>query len=360
MTAPRYFIQHFKASRPYYRREFTRALIDASSQGHSAVNPVIFNGIEKATSAAGVPASQLMEHNFLSNEVAAVQCMAQLEMDGFPLYDIEPTLLEALAHSDVGDMCLEDLRAPNRAYYLHWGPQDGLKLHGKYPVEGAFVFCHHEDWRVGLVARTDHPWMLAPQRDVFQLRFPAACRSLPFDQAVDLALQCDTQDLAATARQIQDAAPERLRLIAEIRGELEANTPVLKEALRLAGNCFAYLTAYPEDSRFDWAPDTPVSMQAKLQRGGKERERTASKLNAMGFFQVHKVGLDFLQAAERAHQAQVSSGRSVEPHWRRGHWRHQAYGEKLSLRKLIWMRPMRVLGGPVLVDEGSAGTSSAR
>lgn len=37
-----------------------------------------------------------------------------------------------------------------------------------------------------------------------------------------------------------------------------------------------------------------------------------------------------------------SDGRSVSAHWRRGHFRNQRYGEKLSLSKIVWIQPVLV------------------
>lgn len=360
MNTERYFLQHFKHSRPYYTKAFVQALTQAAWAGQDKAARVVFDGILAASRAKGLQPEHLLEHNFFANETVSAQCMAQLELDGFPTYDIEPSLLEALANSDAGDMRLEDLRTPNNAYYLHWGAQPQLLLHGKFPVEGAFVFSHHSDWRVGLVARNTHPWLLAPERDVFQLRFPQASRALPFEAAVDLALQADLEDLKVAEQQLAQN-PERQGLLQEIRAELGHNMPVLKEALRLVGNCIAYLTAYPDDSRFDWAPDTPNSLMLKMQRGGKELVRTASRLKSMGFIQVHRVGLDFLHSVEKSQGAGApADAHGLRPHWRRGHWRHQAYGEKLALRKLIWVRPMRVLGGPAAAQGKAPGTGATQ
>lgn len=33
---------------------------------------------------------------------------------------------------------------------------------------------------------------------------------------------------------------------------------------------------------------------------------------------------------------------SIRPHWRRGHWRQQPYGEELKKKKIIWIRPTLV------------------
>ena len=120
----------------------------------------------------------------------------------------------------------------------------------------------------------------------------------------------------------------------------------------LAGNCMAYLTAYPGDARFDWERDAPQSMLTKLGRGAKEAQRTASKLKNLGYLQIHRVGLDFQQSVEAIETAERHGAGgdgtpvSRRPHWRRGHWRHQAYGPQMSQRKLLWMRPARILGGP--------------
>jgi hypothetical protein len=38
----------------------------------------------------------------------------------------------------------------------------------------------------------------------------------------------------------------------------------------------------------------------------------------------------------------ITSGRVVTPHWRRGHFRHQAYGEGRLLRKLVFIEALQV------------------
>ena len=66
--------------------------------------------------------------------------------------------------------------------------------------------------------------------------------------------------------------------------------------------------------------------------GSAAQKRSAlSKLWALGHTRVQVLGEEF------EHQAQ--SGQGVAAHWRR-----QAHGPSLSLRKLLWIRPTRVLG----------------
>ena len=44
----------------------------------------------------------------------------------------------------------------------------------------------------------------------------------------------------------------------------------------------------------------------------------------------------------RSARSESAGGTHASPHvhWRRGHWRHQAHGPKLSLRKDLWIEPM--------------------
>jgi hypothetical protein len=73
-------------------------------------------------------------------------------------------------------------------------------------------------------------------------------------------------------------------------------------------------------------------MLAKLAHGAKEATRTATKLRAMGFLQVHRIGLDFQHSliAGDARRLALAPGTHAPhgPHWRRGHWRNQPWGPR--------------------------------
>lgn len=348
-----YFTQHFRATRPYYNSALVRRMLEqARARGIEGANEVLFRAIiEAAEREGGVAAKALLANNFLGYEGMASQSFAQLEADGTPLYDMDPLLLEALANSDTGDIQLADIRTVNRTYYLHWGPQNDLLLNGLHPVEGALVTSMADDWRIGIVARTGERWLMPAARDNLFLRFPAETQALPFADAVDKAIALDQHDveLALTRSSPSSRLTIGEDLLEHVRATHAVNAPVLKRALMLVGNCMAYLGAYPEDDQVTWQPDTPKSMLDKVALGGKTGARSQSKLTSMGYLQVHRVGLDFHRLAleaEKGHLPDSASGRSgPKAHWRRGHWRHQAHGPEMSLRKLRWIQPLRVLGG---------------
>jgi hypothetical protein len=53
------------------------------------------------------------------------------------------------------------------------------------------------------------------------------------------------------------------------------------------------------------------------------------------------------------HVSPATDLRHVATHWRCGHWRRQAFGPGRSLRKLIWVMPVRV--GVKDTDDGDTG-----
>jgi len=352
-----YYPQYFRASRPYYNNAFVAKFIAARAHDQAPSHRLLMDVIWASAQASGV-SDGVRQDQLLFAEAPIAETLAVLEADGTPLYDIAPALLEALAHSDTGDMCLADIRSPNRTYFLHWGPQADLALAGANPVEGAIVVTSERDWRIALVSRTSQRWCDLRERDCFVLDLPERVIAAPFSEAVDLALQAEEDFFreaeaaqALRASQGQTAVP--VHVLEEFKTRQQLNKPILKKAMALVGNCMAYLTAYPDDARFAWEADTPERMLAKLGHGAKEAARTASKLKSMGFLQVHRIGLDFQHSVESLEDAQhlapgQESHTGPKPHWRRGHWRNQAWGPQMGLRKLIWMRPARVLGGPSL------------
>ena len=350
----KYFPQYFREKRPYFNNAFVSAAFEAARNPNVPVVAFIREIILRSALGHGLP-DEANRHYFLSREAPIAQTLVTLAWNDTPLYDMSPALLDALARSDPGDMRLADLRSPNHIYFLNWGPQDDLLVNARHPVEGAIVAAFDDHWHVALVARQDESWLSMTARDNFLLKFPPSAYWLPFQRAVDAALDAGLQEIDDVYRASQEGRndwgmSEVIR--DQLQTELQLNTPVLKKALELAGNCIAYLTAYPQDSRFDWEEDAPKAMLEKLTRGGKEAARTASKLKNSGFLQIHRVGLDFQRSVDEAerhhHDAHVGSHLSPRPHWRRGHWRHQAFGPELAERKLLWVRPTRVLGGPAM------------
>lgn len=144
----------------------------------------------------------------------------------------------------------------------------------------------------------------------------------------------------------------KARLSAEKRA-LQDRVGVMRAALRLAINALCYLTAYPDDVRREWPDGTPDRLRLQATSGSeKERGRARSKLEALGYIPVHICGVGMTASESAGWRAPLSLHTN---HWRRGHWRQQAYGEKWSLRKLIWVMPVLVNAAQPGGEDGPPG-----
>ena len=118
-------------------------------------------------------------------------------------------------------------------------------------------------------------------------------------------------------------------------------------------NALCYVSAYPDDIATAWPEETPTRLKRKTLLGkAKEQERARSKLEALGYVPVHICGQQLASQID-THISSATGLRHVTTHWRRGHWRNQAFGPGRSLRKLIWVMPVRVGAGGA--EEGDTG-----
>lgn len=113
---------------------------------------------------------------------------------------------------------------------------------------------------------------------------------------------------------------------------------LLKNTINLVINCMLYLSQPKEkiDIEEKYPSNLPNNFDKKIKfaKTVKEQKKLDEKIEKLGFTKVKYLG----QAFRRDNQ-NLFSNSSVQSHWRRGHWRNQKYGEKLSLRKTIWIMP---------------------
>ncbi len=342
----RYFPQFWRQTRPFAKHLAERLRQAARSGGLPAANQVLFEDIAASAQRAGRPLRSLLDNNLYGHEGLLGQSLAHWEAEGGEVLDFAPALVEALRHSDCGEMQLADvLGTTERALYLHFGPQTDIVMGAGQPVEGLLVLHTPSAGysRMMLMGRTDTGWLEGVgQSQMLRFRLADMAR-LPFDLAIDAAVALDVQDIEDARKKLHAQDPAGLLATSnsfdEAQESQRRNARAYTQALQLAGNALAYVTAYPDDIQTQWQPGTSEALSAKAAKPGKEGFRAASKLRSMGYREVRVVGGEFERADERAR-----AGGPRSAHWRRGHWRNQAHGPQLSLRKLIWIQPMRVLG----------------
>lgn len=107
-------------------------------------------------------------------------------------------------------------------------------------------------------------------------------------------------------------------------------------------NCLLYLSMPPEDKDIEnkYPEDLPFNFNKKLNlsKNKNEKRKTESKISASGFSRIQFVGKSYVR--QQLNHKETTG--TVVPHWRRGHWRNQRYGEKLASKKLVWIKPVIV------------------
>lgn len=239
------------------------------------------------------------------------------------LLELTPALEQLLADSDLGeDIPAAQLRAPVPACYIRFGAtmrqqvmlpaQDGFPAHH---IEGAYVFeaaCNGKR-AVSIVAVY-----------VVGKHEPMGISSLDFV--------------------VED---EREALLGLVRRQCAASAqspPLLAQQIALTQLCMkVFLYWSLEQARH--AVLTPYSEALRrLQSMGPKK---AAKLRRQMAHLYDRVLLG--RPALPLHLR--GAGGAVSPHWRRGHFRMQAHGPLLSLRKVIFIAPVLVRADRLASDE---------
>lgn len=356
-SATAFYPQHFRNTRPYLKSFLVGLgeLIESKTMNPRTCHELSGRHIMDAYNGegAGVRTPKFNTQAFTVENQAALM-YGQWTHEGGALFSFKPELTEALRATGLADISINELHFPFDCGYFHFGPQSGLTLQSGARVTGAFVmWVPGSALRLMLTAPLPEGTPLVGRwAEVYDLRILARHFDKNIEEAIAFALADDIEDIRQAARTLEKAAgpvaagsPTAMLAAGSTAAThlfLEAhsaNKETLAQCFQLIANALCYLTAFPEDSLLTWQENTPEKLRQKADAApGKESARALSKLNAMGYRKVQDVGGEFSKAVQSPGASQVS------PHWRRGHWRSQAHGPQMSLRKLIWLRPTRVLG----------------
>lgn len=350
MSSAVYYPQHFRSTRPYLK-SFSVGLDELIKERR--LNPKTSQNLSgrSVAEAYGKEGVDITNAKFntqgFSVESQAALMYGQWAHAGAPLFSFKTELTAALRATGVGEVSIGELHFPFDCAYFHFGPQPGLTLQSGAAVTGAYVM-----WTPGQALRLTLTAPLPPGAtlcerwtELYDLRILASHFDENIELAIENALADDVEDIKQAARILANGSAERAEagaLATQMFLEAhDANKETLARSFQLLTNALCYLTAFPEDSSSGWQDSTPEKLRVKADTApAKEAARALSKLNAMGYRKVQHVGTEFSKAAQNPDVGHMT------PHWRRGHWRSQAHGPQMSLRKLIWLRPTRVLGAP--------------
>jgi hypothetical protein len=296
------------------------------------------------------------------------------------IFAFDSNLASALANTGIEEMPWSELRLPHHDFYVSWGDfgQDSYNYGGlNYIIDGAYVRqvpegslmtpagslnirftsrlvnADFDQARtvVGAIGNVGYNYAEPTYRYTIQPveggtvgqamaageeLFLTHCRHMD-ETNLDQSKQLAVHFKLATQGQIVPTEVEKARYL---RGKsfFEPFIPTLL-------NCILYLTEFPANVANDYPTEAPQGIVARLRKvkGPAICSQLNRELKQKGYSVVRFVkDATFDVPASQGGAAGVGQGRKKRVHWRRGHWRRQAYGEALSQHRTIWIKPVLV------------------
>jgi len=305
-------------------------------------------------------------------ETAISKSIITFYKNGRNIFSISPFLTKLLNHTDVGNIRFDDIKLPYNSIYLHFGAIKEIELpidlieykhnieyelqdKGKlFYLDGAFVsilWGHSIDIRLTFIDPNDNFSQKLPLEKDF--RFPSVNFTLDFakwdseSKTSKLDSSSTFNDSTVCFSDIWDPKSEPSELVYNKLHSLTKEPEkcydsewkeyvIFDKSLTLIVNSLCYLNYINDDITVTTTNEQATNLITELKKTKKRQQRTKieEKLKKFSYSKIHYLG-------HKVETEYVSTehGYEVEPHWRRGHWRNQPFGQGLSSRKLIWIKP---------------------
>jgi hypothetical protein len=281
---------------------------------------------------------------------------------GRNIFHFSDSLAGLLKLTDVEDVQWGSIKFPYPCFYLYFGPQSEWGLgDSDHLVDGAYLAeAPASEVRVLDVLLTTRThgeaegtsWNYILQEDryyyfPFRVASPEVTVGDTFKHTVgtDDDFKEDWAPVQASLEAQRMARQAGVDLRNRTAGETAQGQkirerqewlPVFRQALKLVVNCLCYLSS-PSREVADRYPESELTRRIAEAPTPLERARARNRATREGYTLIHFCG-DSLEHETPS----MPSGRELSAHWRRGHWRNQAFGQGRSEHKLIWIRPTLV------------------
>jgi hypothetical protein len=265
------------------------------------------------------PAVGISEERWISGKIKDFSFYDTYLFYGSNIFHLQPEIIELFKETDVFDIDLSSLRLPFQEFYLYFGESAGFKA-GEYGfIDGAYVLS---------------PLPGMEKKFGLPVRLSYVHKEFNYCDLNDDFLKIDSQIQA----RIVDENNEILK--PSIINKMEKDLNV-KEVTNLILNALLFLSSNHNDTKLRFDPDTPKSIVDKFNQAKtpKLKKRIENKAKSQGYSRINFVGNSFKNFIV---PGSGKTGISPSSHWRRGHWRNQAYGKHSSKHKLLWIMPTLV------------------
>jgi hypothetical protein len=263
-------------------------------------------------------------------------------LEGAIVFSLEKEITQEFLETDVEGLMVRDIALPYDRFYLHWG-----KIEELGNADGCFIFRTSDGFYLHLTLveeDTDY------EKPINWFQKPQSCVEFRLDED----WQLDYDFLYSKMKENIDSWEDKttptgsvLSGFTQKAAELIVTSyrdfqDYLLPIIRVVVNALLYLTSAPNDITSEWSDAPDELVQAWMATPPAKRKRITQELNKLGYRQIKFVGrkLTYPQAPSNS-----NNSRKMPMHRRRGHIRHQAFGEGRKERKIKWIRPTWVNKG---------------
>lgn len=276
-------------------------------------------------------------HEGLAQLFTAAQVTVALScLENGPVIEATPALLEMLENTDIeNSITAEQLHMPmpRSLYLLMPRASEEYRLYdgegGYFPLEGALIRESHpidpitgqsERWLELIVASSITSSSKNAMDDAYYYRPLSIPKGSESKSLIELIADYDIELYA------------KLGLTPPASGSPEEkNEVVIRRVMSLASKALLYLNI-PDIRRIDYR-DRSELLRTTLPKDPVKRRKYEQRIR--GTFDRIVVGPTWDEAGFGVN----SGGTSRRTHFRRGHFRNQAFGSGLTQRRLTWIRP---------------------
>jgi hypothetical protein len=256
-------------------------------------------------------------------------------------------MLEAMLKNTVADeIPIGAIRSPYESYFIQF--HNAVMWEGK-PIIGAYIIDNNQvnQLQVCLVIAPQDPlrhWMSSPAGYFYvplNREKAEVCLGELIDTSIHSEIVLKWEHATKSMPLIEESGmiDKRTQRAKRESMDLSSAKVAIKEALSLIANALCYLTSDVRDASVSYPSDASPSLIDKMENGAtpKIKAKAEIELKKHGYLPVTYIGNKLTDGG-----AVSNSGNGVREHWRRGHWRNQAYGDSRSERRLVWIKPTLV------------------
>jgi hypothetical protein len=268
---------------------------------------------------------------------------------GQNIFAFTEEILEMLQYTDVDEISIDSIKLPYNRIYISLRPLNLIL--DKYPdeiIEGVYVYQnpHLSEGNtriemnfVGNFYKTHFDnYQIKGLPKVYSGKFWSY--DLDFSQEHGIKTIKQSLDDELEVLNIEFEPDEQSGIISNEQTNAFKDRKILfiNDTIKLTINCLLYLSL-PSDKKdviLKYPQNLPHNFDRKLKfsKTEKEKSKVETKIKSFGFSKIHFVGTSFKRENNKG-----SNSSTISPHWRRGHWRNQKFGENLACSKLLWIMP---------------------